>query len=352
VFLIAADSEPPFSALLMAFGCPLAVALVLTAMLIRLAPRLGLVDLPGSRKVHSEPTPRGGGLAIYVAMLIAVWVGTMTGIEATWKVILVGGLIALIGLLDDLKPLPWYLRLGAQMLIVGWFIHVGESDRSWYFKLLGFFWVVGLINAFNMLDNMDALSAGVAWIVAGMLAMADFLHRPQAQWSETIAQLMLMGALSGFLFFNRSPAKIFMGDAGSTFLGFYLGMRSLDAPAVSHDQPATWVMPLCVLSVAIYDMTSVIILRLWQGKSPFHADKQHLSHRLHDLGLPKPAAVRVIYFLTIASGLSGVVAVIVPSFWTWLILVQVFFVWCAVAAVEYVRHFRVKADPNGHAPPT
>ena len=351
MFLTAAVTDPPFTTLMFAFGCPMLVALALTAMLIRLAPRLGLVDQPGARKVHTTPTPRAGGVAIYAAILLAGWLFRREAGEGTFQLILWGGLIALIGLVDDMKPLPWYLRLGVQMLIVGFVIYSGGGNHTWCFKLVGFFWVVGLINAFNMLDNMDALSAGVAWIVAGMLAMADFLHRPYPQWAETITLLMLMGAISGFLWFNRPPAKIFMGDAGSTFLGFYLGIRSLNAPAVSLDHVATWVMPLCILSVALYDMTSVIILRLWQGRSPFHGDKQHLSHRLNDLGLTKPAAVRVIYLLAIASGISGVVSAAAADFWSGIILLQVIATWLAVAALEFVRHFRAKTDPGPEALP-
>jgi UDP-GlcNAc:undecaprenyl-phosphate GlcNAc-1-phosphate transferase len=163
-----------------------------------------------------------------------------------------------------------------------------------------------MINAFNMLDNMDALSAGVAFIAAGWLA-------PAGGATGVLPLLVLMGAMLGFLCFNRPPARIFMGDAGSTFLGFAVGVESAAVGLRADGPPWAWVAPLAICAVPCYDMTSVIFLRLKQGRSPFHADKQHLSHRLVERGLSKPAAVGVIYLLGLASGATGLALLLVTT---------------------------------------
>src|SRR5262249_41366851 len=150
--------------------------------------------------------------------------------------------VVLLGLWDDLRPLPWQFRLGVQTAAAVAVVWMGE-DRGWLFRAVAVFWIVGLVNAFNMLDNMDALSSGVAWIAAGGFASIRALAGDAA---GAVPFLTLMGAASGFLWFNRPPARIFMGDAGSTFLGFFLGAYSLDAAFVTAAEPRTWLVPLGV----------------------------------------------------------------------------------------------------------
>lgn len=323
------------------FLVPFGIALALTGLLLRGAPRLGLVDHPAERKVHTEPTPRGGGLAIYAAAALTACLLPEPRPDRLLALVGVGLAVVLVGLWDDLRPLPWQLRLGVQTaaaaaLVVGWL-------PEWHgpLGLAALFWLVMLTNAFNMLDNMDALSAGVAWIAAGCFAVAD-LVRPGATWDVRAAapDLLLLGALTGFLVYNWPPARIFMGDAGSTFLGFYLGARSLSGGFLDPAQPTTWLVPLCVLAVPCYDLATVVVLRLWQGRSPFHADKQHLSHRLVALGLRSPAAVRVIYLLGLGSGLAGLLLYQATPAGAALIGGLLACGWIAVAVLEYGRHFR------------
>jgi UDP-GlcNAc:undecaprenyl-phosphate GlcNAc-1-phosphate transferase len=325
------------------------MALVLTAAVLVWAPRLGLVDLPSARKVHTRPVPRGGGLAIFVAVVLSASLMPVWNLQfalanwlfpsgdMTWFLGL-SGIIVLLGLVDDLRPLPWQLRLGVQtaaalVVAVNW-----PEERGWLLKAAVVFWIVGLVNAFNMLDNMDALSAGVAWIAAAAFAVDAGLGS-----SVAVPFLLLMGATAGFLCFNLPPARIFMGDAGSTFLGFYLGVLSLGR-AVTPGGPSRWAVALCVLAVPWYDLITVVALRLWQGRSPFHADKQHLSHRLVALGLSSPAAVRVIHVLALASGAAGVLLGRFPEATAW-VVGGLLAGWLAVAAVEYVRHFR-RGEPR------
>ncbi len=325
---------------LAAFGIPLLIAWLLTALLLRWAPRLGLVDLPSARKVHLRPTPKGGGLAIYLALALTVGLLPQGRAGATLPIVLVGFAIVLVGFVDDLRPLPWQLRLGVQTVAAGAIVVGWPAAAGWVFRAVAVFWIVGLVNAFNMLDNMDALSGGVAWIAAGGFALALLIPQEGSwDWQSVVPFLALMGALTGFLWFNLPPARIFMGDTGSTFLGFFLGIRSLEGSFVQPAVPQTWLVPLCLLAVPWYDLTSVVALRLWQGHSPFHADKQHLSHRLVKLGLSSPRAVRVIYLLGLVSGIAGLLVLQVPAVAAW-VGIQLAVYWVAIAAIEYFGHYR------------
>jgi UDP-GlcNAc:undecaprenyl-phosphate GlcNAc-1-phosphate transferase len=328
--------------IVIAFTGSVLISWLLTAVLIRLAPRLGLVDHPGARKVHTRETPKGGGVAVYTALALSA-VLLPSGWGGELGIVLgIASVIVLLGLVDDLHPLPWQLRLAVQTLAAGAVVLAAPSDWAWFVRVAGVVWIVGLTNAFNMLDNMDALSGGVAWIAAGMLALVLLSRSAAAMaWDLSTSRLtpvgpllVFMGALSGFLWFNRPPARIFLGDAGSTLLGFFLGIYSLKSSDVDAS-PATWAAPVSVLAVPWYDLITVVTIRLRQGRSPFHADKQHLSHRLVDLGLSSPAAVRAIYLLALASGVGGVVLYGVQGTETAVLLAcQVVGWWVAVAAIE------------------
>jgi UDP-GlcNAc:undecaprenyl-phosphate GlcNAc-1-phosphate transferase len=200
----------------------------------------------------------------------------------------------LVGLADDRWGLSWQLRLGIQggvaavcVLWQGWQL-TAFIDLSWITWLLSILWIVALINAFNMLDNMDGLSGGVAAIAALALAV-------------------VAGALLGFLGHNRPPARIFMGDAGSYFVGFCIGVTTLLATYTEYQgaRPHAVLAPLCVMAVPLYDMISVIWIRLRRGQSPFHADQNHFSHRLVELGLSRGQAVLTIYLTTATCALGA-----------------------------------------------
>ena len=342
---------------LLAFLAPLAISFLITAWMIRLAPALKLVDIPNARKVHTSPTAKGGGLAIF-----AGWIFTAPGVgvdaEDLWVWGGIGLVIVALGLVDDVRPLPWQLRLGVQTIaaVGALFVFGGVSAngtlplanyRLWPAAVL---WIVGLTNAFNMLDNMDALSAGVAWIVAFLFAITSMLVTFYSSFtihhSAFAAQLALMGALTGFLWFNWPPARIFMGDAGSTFLGFFFGTSSLLFAGISDAN--AWALVLCFLAIPWYDLVSVVSIRLYQGRSPFHADKQHFSHRLVALGLSPLRAVAIICFLALAIGAGGLVLrhwSNSESYWLW---VYVAGCWLALAAFEYLtrKKRQTKIEPS------
>jgi UDP-GlcNAc:undecaprenyl-phosphate GlcNAc-1-phosphate transferase len=320
-----------FASLVWPFACALAISWLLTALLLRLAPRLGLVDYPSDRKVHVRPTPRAGGLAIFAASFVTSLLFSWDVSRAAfffWQWSL-AAMIVLLGLLDDWRPLPWQGRLFIQFAVALIAVIFCLPSFDWWMRALAVLWIAGLINAFNMLDNMDALSAGVAWIAAAFFALVVV--------EQGGYYVILMGALTGFLWFNRPPARIFMGDAGSTFLGFTLGLGSVQVILKENAPAWSWAVPPCILAVPCYDLVSVVLLRLSQGRSPFHADKQHLSHRLVGRGLSGPRAVGVIYLLALASGASGLILYAVTSGWLAALVVgQLAVWWLALAVTEFM----------------
>ena len=320
---------------------------VLAAWIRRRAAHWGLVDQPGARKVHTTPTPLGGGVAIWAGVVVplavgqlVVWVlyGARQGREALrwaadvplpsivelhlpglyqqssdlWGLLAAGTLLMLLGLADDRRGLDWRVRLGVQTLVAvtlvwRWTLSLFLMPDN---RTLSVIWIVALINSFNMLDNMDGLSGGVVGIAATLLA-AVMLTAPYPAAGEPqlfIAGLLLVlvGSLLGFLWHNRPPAKIFMGDAGSYFVGFLLATCTIMATFAGAETPRHAVLiPLCVLAIPLYDMVSVILIRLLEGRSPFAGDKSHFSHRLVDLGLSKPKAVGTVYLATATTGLGA-----------------------------------------------
>ncbi len=328
----------------------LAISWLASFWLRRASVRWGLVDRPGTRKVHTSPTPQlGGGLAIWLGVVLpfaigqialllwhsnpgrfeqwlATWPGEafirphLPGLWAQsadlWLLVGLATALLVLGLVDDRRGLDWRLRLGAQtaaaVLVVfvrGWKLSLVPS---WPVSagVLSVLWIVALVNSFNMLDNMDGLSAGVGAIAAGMLAAVMLLvpdpHTRQPHLFIAGFLLVLVGALVGFLWHNRPPARIFMGDAGSYFLGFSLATIAMVATYAGGDLPRHAILaPICVLAVPLYDLVTVVAIRLWQRRSPFQADKSHLSHRLVELGLTKTQAVLTIYLLTATCGLGA-----------------------------------------------
>ncbi len=334
-------------------GCvapSLIVSWLATRWIIGRAARWGLVDQPGVRKVHVEPTPLGGGIAIWLGVTLPLAIGTalvlwlarggalpdwpwlaessivqmlnrhLAGLAAQsgdlWLLLGLGAVLMFLGLADDRWGLDWRLRLAVQIAVAAGVVW----GRGWHLALLAdwpvlagavsLLWVVGLINSFNMLDNMDGLSAGVGTIAAAMLAAVMLLvpdpqtHEPHLFVAGFL--LVLVGSLLGFLWFNRPPARIFMGDAGSYFLGFSLATISMVATFVGGDLPRWSILaPVCVFAVPLYDLITVIWIRVRQGRSPFEGDKNHFSHRLVELGLSKTQAVLTIYLLTATCGLGA-----------------------------------------------
>jgi UDP-GlcNAc:undecaprenyl-phosphate GlcNAc-1-phosphate transferase len=278
----------PDATLPAAFAVALLLSLPLCLLLARWAPRLGLLDRPGPRKSHATPTPRAGGVAVYLAVLAATPL-----LPAALPAALLGLPVFLVGLADDLRPLPAPPRLLVHLAAAAaaaWLLLPGPTPV----RVAAVVWVGGMVNACNFIDNMDLQLGGVTLLSgAGLVALGG------------VTLLPLLGAVAGFLWLNRPPARLFMGDAGSTFVGFVLGVVS--AQAALRDGAPAWapLAVLCLCAVPWYDLVTAVVVRVAGGRSPFEGGLHHLSHRLVARGLRPGPAVAVIHLLTLASGAGG-----------------------------------------------
>jgi UDP-GlcNAc:undecaprenyl-phosphate GlcNAc-1-phosphate transferase len=348
---------PHIAPLLTAFALPLALSWVFTALHIRAAQDFGLIDLPSERKFHQKPTPTGAGAAIFAAVtLSALFLSTVCGLDwTTWNVqFLIGGLIVAFGLLDDHRMLAWQLRLLVQGLAALAAIRSIFNQAPWEPNLIGFaVWLVVMINAFNFVDNMDGLSAGITLAIAACLAIAQgrlqdpFQSLPAYRnvGFNTWHLVMLMGALTGFLWYNRPPARVFMGDAGSTFLGFFLGLASVPLFLDGEETPrlsADWLAPMCMFALPIYDLVSVATLRVWQQRGLFVSDRNNLSHRLVALGMRPTRAVALLWLLAVVGGVGGLLLYVVPNPAKMILgAAQLAGWWVALPVVEYLAQRRL-----------
>jgi UDP-GlcNAc:undecaprenyl-phosphate GlcNAc-1-phosphate transferase len=246
--------------------------------------------------------------------------GLVETLPRLWLLLGCGTVLAWLGLCDDRRGLSWQFRLIVEVMVAAVSVTWCDTRLSIFIDvpavgwLLSGVWIVLLINSFNMLDNMDALSGGIAAISSTMLAAVLLMNpdpattRPQLFVAGLL--LVLTGSLLGFLWHNRPPARIFMGDAGSYFIGFTIAVATLRSTYASYTSHVHAILtPLCVLAVPLYDLATVIWIRLREGRSPFQGDKSHFSHRLVELGMSKGQAVLTIYLTT---GTCGLGALLLP----------------------------------------
>jgi UDP-GlcNAc:undecaprenyl-phosphate GlcNAc-1-phosphate transferase len=303
----------------------LAVAAVLTALIVPvvrwLGLRLDLVDTPDPRKQHTRPMVRLGGIGIVIGFSLALTLTWLLGgfadlppdkDQLIWTTLAGALCFFVIGLADDLFALPPLPRLLGQLLvaIAVWTEGVRIGSIELPFGLFGtapyvdlpdglsllatVIWLVGITNAINWLDGLDGLAAGVSGIAAaGLLSVSFSLHQPAAG----LLAAALAGACLGFLRHNFNPARIFMGDGGSYFLGFALAAISIVGPAKGLTS-VSLLLPILILSLPLADMSAVIMGRLSEGRSPFYPDRRHLHHRLLRAGLSHRRAVVLIYAFT------------------------------------------------------
>ena len=267
--------------------------------------RFNVIDQPNARKVHSTPIPLMGGLAIVIGTGLAtiVFHGGVVP-TTTLGALAAGAVVAIIGLMDDKRALSARVRLLVQAAAVGILIYAGikvqfSSTPAWVDMGLTFLWVIGVTNAINLMDNMDGLAAGVAAVAAAYIAV---IAVSTGQFLISGLASVLFGACLGFLYFNFPPATIFMGDSGAYFLGFWLSVLALRLRFTHEVGHATWLVPILVLAVPLFDTTFVVFSRLARGIHPFTPGKDHLSHRLVNLGFDKRSAVLVLYLFQCGLG--------------------------------------------------
>jgi UDP-GlcNAc:undecaprenyl-phosphate GlcNAc-1-phosphate transferase len=295
--------------LVLIFASALLLVLGTTPLVRRVASRLGMVDQPAGRRVHLSPVPRLGGLAIYVGFILALVLFGGDWVVPQAVSILIGAtLVSFLGIWDDrwgVRPVLKLLgqALAATVLIVSG-VQVAFLPSPVLNVAVTLLWILGITNALNLLDNMDGLSGGV-----GAVASAFFLLLAAWNGQYLVASLSaaLLGVCVGFLAYNFNPASIFMGDAGSMFLGFILAAVGIKLRFPGRPDTITWMIPVVILSLPIFDTTLVVISRLRRGINPLtNPGKDHVSHRLVSLGMSQRRAVVFLYAICVVLGVVGV----------------------------------------------
>jgi UDP-GlcNAc:undecaprenyl-phosphate GlcNAc-1-phosphate transferase len=300
---------------LLIFVAALVFSVLATPIARQLALRTGVVDVPSARKVHATPVPLLGGAAIYAGFVLALLLfGERFYIRELVGILLGATLVSLFGLADDRWGLHAYLKLGGQLLagavllIGGTRVQLFAGQWGWLNPALTLLWVVGITNAFNLLDNLDGLSGGVTTVAASFFLL---LAAMGGQYLVGALAAALIGACLGFLRYNLNPATVFMGDTGSLFLGFLLAALGIKLRFPSNVPWITWLVPVCVLALPIFDTSLVFVSRLRRGLNPLTTPgKDHVSHRLVALGLTRREAVLVCYLL---GGVCGMFAVYIAQ---------------------------------------
>ena len=312
------------SAGVLAFSIALLASMMLTVPVRALALRVGMVDLPGPRKVHVQPIPLLGGLAMYGGVMLAI-IFAFDGAAREQSVgILTGAtLVAAVGFLDDRGWLHHQIKLFVGMplaacILLASGIHAQAFEllvpgRAGYVldAALTIFWVVAITASFSILDHMDGLCAGVAATASFFFALLAFLN---GQIVVSTLAAAVFGAATGFLRWNFKPAKIFMGDGGAMFLGFLMATLALKLRLIQGSHASALLAPLLILGVTIFDTTLITISRARRGLLPFAAPgKDHAAHRLANLGLGQRGAVLSLYLLGAVSGLSAIWVCYIPA---------------------------------------
>jgi UDP-GlcNAc:undecaprenyl-phosphate GlcNAc-1-phosphate transferase len=300
------------STYLIVFGVALTAALIATPIARLAAIRFHILDHPGSRKVQIEPVPYLGGVAIIVSFLVAIGAGTLvhglTGHYGQVAAILAGaGVVAAMGLWDDIRGVAGWVKAVVMIPVAVALYATGVRAKAFQYSPLDFVltigWICGITNAVNFLDNMDGLTAGIAAIAGAYFAALAALS---GQFVVASLSAALAGAALGFLRHNRTPARIYMGDAGTMFLGLLLAALGLKIRFTNLRQVAFFV-PFTVLGVPILDTAVISASRVRRGRSPLSPGLDHVSHRLVRLGIPNRGVVELHYLAGVSTGWLGVV---------------------------------------------
>jgi len=291
-----------------------ALTYILVPFITRLAFKVGAVDTPCARKVHCKPMPRLGGLAIYLGFIVMIFL-TQPMTEQVIGLIIGSTIIALIGVIDDIKDISPKVKLAGQILAAGILVFFnvsvtfithplfGETVPLGYLSIpVTILWVVGITNAVNLIDGLDGLAAGTSTIAAITLAVVGYT---EGQFLMVTMALMLAASTLGFLKYNFHPARIFMGDSGSMFLGFNLSALAVLGVAKSVTIISVFV-PILILGIPIFDTLFAIVRRYINAQPIFKADKEHLHHCLLNMGLTHKQTVLVIYGINLFLGGTGI----------------------------------------------
>jgi UDP-GlcNAc:undecaprenyl-phosphate GlcNAc-1-phosphate transferase len=289
------------------------LSFALTFIVREVAKRIGFVAKPNADRWHQKPTAMLGGVSVFLTVAIC-YIIFVPHNQQGWVILTASSFMFLVGLIDDKYHIKPYQKLIGQVMGATFVVFYGMTlpwtSSSTINMVITIFWLVGITNAINLLDNMDGLAAGISIIASSVLAYNFFLNNHQ---SEFLIILVFIAALFGFLIFNFNPASIFMGDCGSMFIGFFLASTVLLNTVVggrSRSVFSVLAVPVLILFVPIFDTTFVTVLRKLKGRAASQGGRDHTSHRLVALGLTERKAVLMLYSF---ASLAGVLAVMVGT---------------------------------------
>lgn len=305
--------------LILCFSLAFGVSLAATPLVKMLAYKIGAVDVPkDARRVHDHPIPRLGGLAIFYGFLISIMCFAV--VEGELRGILLGALVVVaMGIVDDVKQLSAKIKFAVQILVA--VIVVAHGVTIKYISVPSFIvesgilplgalsipitiiWIVGVTNAVNLIDGLDGLAVGVSSIATFSLFFIAILA---SEMEVAIITAALAGACLGFLPYNFNPAKIFMGDTGSTFLGYMLSVICIQGLFKGY-VVISFIIPFLILGLPIFDTAFAIVRRMWNKKPIMSADRGHLHHRLMDMGFSQKQTVAILYVIASILAMSAVV---------------------------------------------
>ena len=336
-----------------------AVAFISTPVVKNLAVRVGAVDVPkDDRRMHDHPIPRMGGLAIFLGFTLSALV--FLPLTDQMRGMLLGAVvIVVLGILDDVYALSAKLKFPVQILAALIAVLMGNRitflsnpnvfsansvwDLGWLSIPVSVLWIVAITNAVNLIDGLDGLACGISTISSlTMLVIALCVAEP----GVAILMAALSGACIGFLPYNLNPAKIFMGDTGSTFLGFIMATASIQGLFKLYNI-ISFAVPFLMLGLPIFDTCSAIVRRVSHGQSPMTADRSHVHHKLIDMGFSQKQAVAILYVISAMLGLAAVVLTTRGEVQAMIFLLAV----CAAGAVglRLFKHRR-NAEASSQAP--
>lgn len=288
-------------------------SLALTPLSRQIAMRLGVVDKPNQRKIHFDHKPMMGGLAIYIALIVAFLLFSPPRHIRELGIVLAGAtVLALLGLIDDRYDLPWRSKLPIMLLAAAALVATGIQMKLTGIPLVDIpvtiFWVFAITNATNYLDNMDGQSAGMTAIAAFFFMV---IALTQGLSLVSLLAAAVLGSALGFLVYNYNPSSTFMGDMGALPLGFILAVLAIK---LEFDRPFSveWLIPVFILALPVFDVNLVTWTRIFEGRSPAQAGKDHTSHRLMSMGFHQRGTLSIIYGACVLFGALALLVSISP----------------------------------------
>ncbi len=314
-----------YASMIFAFIISFIFTFATTPLVRRMAYRIGAVDVPkDKRRVHKRPTPRIGGLAIVFGFMVAVLCFGGDFSKEFLSIIAGVGILCILGVIDDCRALDAKIKFVVQIIAALVVVFVGDIRISvfsnpnvfseapfvvlpmWLSATVTVIWIVFMTNAVNFIDGLDGLAAGVSAIMSmSMVFIAITYH----EYEIALMGIALMGSCFGFLPFNFNPAKIFMGDTGSMFLGYMLSVLSVQGMFKSY-AVISFAVPLIMLGLPLFDALFAMLRRVLTGKNPMSADRGHLHHRLYDMGFSQKQTVFILYAI---SGVLGITSILLAE---------------------------------------